>query len=78
MSDEPGPGHWTLVVDCTITRRKRWFMLYNPEGNFEMGSQWLGECLDFIADNDIAAYRMKTAGHLYEIQQRRIAKRKRT
>lgn len=65
------PGSWTLAVDVTITRRKRWHILYDPQGEHVTGSQFLADVLAYMALNGIWVYRLVAGSAVYELEMQR-------
>lgn len=71
-------GRWTLVIDQPLTRRKRWHLLYRPDGEYETGAQYLSDVLDYMANHDIGCYMLQSRSSEFEIEMQRAVERERT
>lgn len=49
---------WIIYCDRWITRRKRYHSVINPEGVVEWKSRLLGECIEYLAAQDILEYQL--------------------
>lgn len=49
---------WVIHCDRQITRRKRFHSVVNPQGVVEYKSQLLGECLEYLAAQEISEYQL--------------------
>lgn len=52
-SDTPAP--WRILLDCQMTRRKRWHIVLDPEGDCQFSSPKLEACLTWLRDADVYA-----------------------
>lgn len=51
---------WRLALDARFTRRKRYHLAIDPEGEVRWKSQRAGEVLAWLAHNDIVDYTIIT------------------
>lgn len=56
------PSHmqWSLWVDVSITRRKRYHLVADAEHQIVFRSMLLAECLQYLEDADIHTWRLMT------------------
>ena len=52
------PTGWTIHCDRLITRRKRYHSVVNPQGLVEFKSRLLGECIEYLAAQDVLEYQL--------------------
>jgi hypothetical protein len=53
---------WVIHADCSITRRKRFFLVKDPEGQIRFRSRYLGAILDFMDAEEIPMYLIAIEG----------------
>ena len=49
---------WAIHCDWWITRRKRYHVVVNPDGIIEWKARLLGECIEYLAAQDVFVYQL--------------------
>lgn len=52
----PGAPVWAILVDCSLTRRKRTNAVQRPDGSIAFQSRHLWDCFEFIDAEGIEVY----------------------
>lgn len=61
-------GRWVIWTDVQLTRRKRYFIIENPEGENCYMSSRLSLALDWLDAHEIAMYVVATPEAAYDMQ----------
>lgn len=50
------PEGWRIMVDVSVTRRKRYHQVWGPDGRWRFSSRLFWDCVEFLAAEGIEAY----------------------
>lgn len=50
-ASQPSP-RWAIIIDCQVTRRKRYYGVVDPDGELRFYHRRLTDCIDFLRSID--------------------------